>query len=258
MKLPNTLRQLMALTNPDTTNLSRRAAFKGLATVGVPVATAALAPTSLRAQSSGTSVVDVLNFALTLEYLEAEFYAMGLDADGLLSGELRDKIALIGDHEADHVEFLRSAISGAGGEPIDSPEFDFTAGGTFADVFSNEATFLALAQAFEDTGVRAYKGQAGNLMGSGDVLTAALQIHSVEARHASEIRRIRGSRGWIVEADNTSAPAAEAVYAGEDNTTHLGLDVNTVTSASSAQITAAYDEPLSREAVLDIAGLFLA
>jgi rubrerythrin len=57
---------------------------------------------------------------------------------------------------------------------------------------------LALAQAFEDTGVRAYKGQAANLMSKPDLLTAALQIHSVEARHASEVRRLRGQKDGLL------------------------------------------------------------
>ena len=80
-----------------------------------------------------------------------------------------------------------------------------TAGGTF-DTFGDYPTFQLLAQGFEDFGVRAYKGQAPNLMASDAVLTAALRIHSVEARHASEIRRLRGQKGWIPGND----PAATA------------------------------------------------
>ena len=244
--------------------IDRRSAFGELgrtlgkaATLGMPLA-AFLAPGNTRAQASGNTVIDVLNFALTLEYLEAEYYMMGLDSNGLLMGDMRDTIALIGQHETAHVEFLRSAISGAGGTPVEKPTFDFTAGGTFPNIFSDAPTFMAVAQAFEDTGVRAYKGQAGNLVGSGDVLTAALQIHSVEARHASMVRRMRDSKGWIVGAMNTTgAPAADAVYAGEDNVTHLGVDATTVTSVSRMELTEAFDEPLSREAVLNIASLFL-
>jgi|GEM_PF-4100513 len=56
--------------------------------------------------------------------------------------------------------------------------------------------FLELSQTFEDTGVKAYKGQAGNLITSPTLLTAALRIHSVEARHAAEIRRLRGEKAW--------------------------------------------------------------
>ncbi|MGB3798630.1 MAG: ferritin-like domain-containing protein, partial [Lewinella sp.] len=214
-------------------------------------------PGRARAQASGNTVIDVLNFALTLEYLEAEYYAMGLDSNGLLSGDTRATIALIGQHEQQHVEFLRSAISGAGGTAVEMPSFDFTAGGTFPNIFSDQPTFLAVAQAFEDTGVRAYKGQAGNLMGNGDVLTAALQIHSVEARHASMIRRMRGSKGWITgDTNTTGAPAADAVYAGEDQTTQLGLDM-TSSSVGRDQVTEAFDEPLEMQAVLDIASLFI-
>ena len=90
------------------------------------------------------------------------------------------------------------------------------------------------------------------------MLTAALRIHSVEARHASMIRRMRGSKGWITQATNTSAPAAAAVYAGEDNLTQLGLNAVTVTSVSADRVTEAYDEPLTMQQTLDIAGLFLA
>ncbi len=244
--------------------IDRRAAFGKLgrtlgkvATVGLPLA-AFFTPGRAGAQSSGDTVIDVLNFALTLEYLEAAYYAEGLDASGLLSGDMRDTIALIGQHENAHVEFLKSAISASGGMPVDEPSFDFTAGGNFPNIFSDAPTFLAVAQAFEDTGVRAYKGQAGNLMGNGDVLTAALQIHSVEARHASMIRRMRGSKGWITNAENTTgAAAADGVYAGENQVTQLGVDVTSVSTVDRAHITEAFDEPLAKQDVLDIASLFI-
>ncbi|MBB4078052.1 rubrerythrin [Lewinella aquimaris] len=266
MKLLKLFNQFEALADAEIQGkaTTRREAFSTfgrtvgkVATVALPL-TAFMAPSRAFAQSSSMSIAEVLNFALTLEYLEAEFYAMGLDADGLLSGDTRETVALISQHESAHVEFLRSAIGSLGMDPVESPEFDFTAGGTFEDVFNNEQVFLAVAQAFEDTGVRAYKGQATNLMGNGDILTAALQIHSVEARHASEIRRIRGSKGWITGATNTTgASAAAAVYAGEANVTHLGVDATTVTSVDTDHVTEAYDEPLSTQAVLDIAGLFI-
>jgi len=242
---------------------SRRDAFrqfgsiaKDVALVGLPLGAALLTPKTTYAQS-GSDVVDVLNFALTLEYLEAEFYMIGLDSSGLLTSDVREVIAQISKHEDAHVEFLRTAIGSVGGTPVDKPTFDFTAGGTFPDVFSNMQTYLALSQAFEDTGVRAYKGQAGNLLMQGDVLEAALQIHSVEARHAAEIRRMRGSKGWIVNAENTTAAAADPVYAGEDNVTQLGVDATSVTDVNRTAVTEAYDEPLSRQAVLDIASLFI-
>lgn len=248
-----------------TENQSRRDLFRNMgsiardiAKVAAPIGVALLKPNTAMAQTADASVEDVLNFALTLEYLEAEFYQMGLDTNGLLSGKERSVVEQISLHENVHVTFLQAAISGSGGTPVEKPDFDFTAGGNFADVFSNPTTFMALAQAFEDTGVRAYKGQAANLMGNRDVLRAALQIHSVEARHASEVRRLRNSKGWITNAMNTTAPAAAAVYAGEDNVTHLGVDARSVVTVDMAGLTEAYDEPLTTGEVLAIAGLFIA
>ncbi|MDP9041233.1 MAG: ferritin-like domain-containing protein, partial [Bacteroidota bacterium] len=200
-----------------------------------------------------TSAVDVLNFALTLEYLEAKFYQMGLSA-GIVPSSDMTVITQIGKHETSHVATLKAAISSAGGTPVAEPTFDFTAGGSFPDVFTNYATFLTLANAFEDTGVRAYKGQAPNLLGT-DLLTAALDIHSVEARHASEIRRLRGQKGWITGNMTTGVPAA--IYAGEDNVTQGGVDVTTITTVPAASITEAFDEPLTMAQVLAIAKPFI-
>ena len=140
-------------------------------------------------------IVEVLNFALTLEYLEDEFYRTALQSNNLIPAETKSTFETIGKHEAAHVALLSDAL---GPQAVKKPEFDFTAKGAFGDVFSNYKTFLALSQAFEDTGVRAYKGQAGNLKGSDEILTTALQIHSVEARHAAEVRLIRGQPAWII------------------------------------------------------------
>ncbi len=201
-----------------------------------------------------TSAVDVLNFALTLEYLESTFYSTALNSSGLIPSTDTAVISQISKHETDHVATLSAAIKTAGGTPVVSPKFDFTAGGTYPDVFTNYQTFLVLANAFEDTGVRAYKGQAANLLGT-DLLTAALDIHSVEARHASEIRRIRGQKGWI--SGNMTAGVPDVVYTGEDNVTQGGVDVTTVTQVSAAYVMEAFDEPLTMDQVLAIASPFI-
>jgi rubrerythrin len=247
-----------------TSVLSRRHAFrqfgsiaKDAALLAIPFGAAMMTPSRAMAQVTNPTIVDVLNFALTLEYLESEFYAMGLDTNGLLTGDARSVVEQISKHEDAHVSFLTTTITSLNGTPVTKPSFDFTANGNFPTVFSSADTFFALAQAFEDTGVRAYKGQAGNLLGTGDVLQAALQIHSVEARHASEVRRLRGSKGWITQAVNTTAPAAAPVYAGEDNTTHLGVDFKPVVTVGDDALTEAFDEPLTKDQVLAIASLFI-
>ena len=197
-------------------------------------------------------VLDTLNFALTLEYLEAEFYNIGVAQTTLIPASDMAIFKQIQQHENAHVTFLKAAITGAGGTPVAKPNFDFTGGknmggGPFADYKMNYQTFLALSQAFEDTGVRAYKGQAGNLITNNDVLTAALQIHSVEARHAAQVRRLRGQKGWITGKE-TDVTAIQAVYNGEENTMQGGVNVAD---------TAAFDEPMSKTDVLAIASIFI-
>lgn len=254
--------------------VSRREAFSGmgawgagLALASMPIAMTAMAKRAA-AQGGGLpdTVVNVFNFALVLEYLEAEFYNMGLAADGLIPSNVRDVFQTISDHENEHVAFLKMVL---GSQAARKPEFDFTAGGMFPDVFSNYATFVTLAQGFEDTGVRAYKGQAPKLLGVPAALTAALRIHSVEARHASEVRRLAGSpaeEGWI-PFDNTDVAALQAVYAGEAEVVHAGINaVEAVTDAAVREalsgdelreaVTEAFDEPLGLREVLAIAGMF--
>lgn len=213
------------------------------------------------AKAQSTSVIRTLNFALLLEYLERDFYKMALDASGLIPTDHRPVFIQIHKHEAAHVEFLRAALGSAQGNV---PVFDFTAGGMFPNGFTDYATFLTLSQAFEDTGVRAYKGQAGNLQSADDILTAALQIHSVEARHASQVRRLRGMhsdmmiKGWITNAESNGAP--QAVYAGEDNTIHATIDLNDIGSLSDISMeakTESFDEPLTFNEVFAIVKPFV-
>lgn len=243
---------------------SRRAALRSLGKVGLGLAFAS-APAILassgkayasgvRSQAGGRSVNDVLNFALTLEYLERNFYNQALATDGLIPADARPLFETIAAHEAAHVTYLETAL---GDDAIEEPTFDFTAGGTL-DPFTNYNTFLLLSQAFEDTGVRAYKGQVIFLTDAEDVLTDALGIHSVEARHASKVRRVRGLQGWI-PGDQPGAPAAvAAVYAGMNQTVKYNVDVPAVSGVGAEAVTEAWDEPLSTEDVLAIVAPFLA
>ena len=197
-------------------------------------------------------VVDVLNFALTLEHLEAEFYTRGLESGGLLAGAMRTAADQIRKHEIAHVRVLSELLGGAA---IGKPTFDYTAGGTYPDVFSSARTFMTVAQAFEDTGVRAYKGQAAHIMTQRTLLRQALQIHSVEARHAAQIRRLRMQEGWITGSDGGAVPdGASDVYSGEGNTFHFIL---AQPSSNESTLTASFDEPLTKSQVLSIVDPFI-
>jgi rubrerythrin len=231
-------------------------------------------------QSTSTQILDVLNFALTLEYLEAEFYNTGLAANGLIpAGADRMAIQVIADHENDHVRFLMSTIRALGGTPVPKPTFDFTAGngsqmGPLAGVFSNYNLFLAVAQTFEDTGVRAYKGQAPNLKSSNEVLRAALRIHSVEARHAAHVREMRSRRSGDPLVDNTpplqpwitgnnsgiNSPLVQASYDGEELTVQAGVNIVGINgfAITAEDASEAFDEPLTKAQVLAIVDPFIA
>ncbi|RAU83790.1 ferritin-like domain-containing protein [Pontibacter arcticus] len=242
---------------------SRRAAFKNISGFSKKIAVAAvpLALGSLFTKAYGQSnnaIVDTLQFALTLEYLEDEFYRLGLASSTAVAAANRPVIEQISKHEAAHVKFLQDTLRSLNATPVPKPTFDFSAGGAFADWNTNPATFLALAQAFEDTGVRAYKGQAGNLIASSAVLTAALQIHSVEARHAAEIRKIRGLKSWITGNERGAGMPAptQAVYNGEEVTTQATVNIASG-GISVGAASEAFDEPLEKQAVLDIANLFI-
>jgi len=255
----------------------RRAAIKNMSGFGKKIALSAL-PLALgslfqKAYGQTTStVVDVLKFAFTLENLEAEFYKMGVSTSGLIPAGTPAVAALtlIRDDENKHVKFLSDTIkllSGAAPTAMSFSNFDYTAKGAFPTVFSNYATFLTLAQAFEDTGVRAYKGQATNLMGTANrtVLAAALGIHSVEARHASHLRQMRKAMGidlkpWITGNNSGGLPAA--IYAGEELETQAGAKITGIAAdgvtVSVAAATEAFDEPLNSAQVLAIVTPFLA
>jgi len=277
----NILKFIESFTNDDLmlSKGSRRDSFtqfgsigKGLALASVPFGLSALAGGKAFAANGQAVAADTpigaLQLALTLEYLENEYYAMGL-ASGVIplsenAGRDRKVFEQIAAHEADHVAFLIAGLGGtASANFVAKPNFDFTVGGAF-DPFNDYPTFLALAQAFEDTGVRAYKGQAGNLITTPDLLTAALQIHSVEARHASEVRRLRGQKGWIVGKDRGGLPSqAQAVYDGEENTTQAGFNAASVSNGSagpaipSSAGSEAFDEPMSGATAVAIASLFI-
>jgi len=160
---------------------------RGAIAAGAAYGALAAGPLMKRAFAQGGASqgdLDILNFALTLEYLEAAFYEQAL-SDLKPKGDLGSLVETISSDENEHVEALESTISDLGGEPVKAPEVDF------GDAFASEDAFLELAQTFEDTGVSAYNGAAPSLE-SKELLATAGGIVQVEARHAAAIRLLRG------------------------------------------------------------------
>jgi rubrerythrin len=157
--------------------------LKGVLAAGAVYGTFMVAPFIRSAfGAAGSSDVDILNFALTLEYLESTFYAEATKR-AKASGELQKLIKLLASDEKQHVEALAGTIKKLGGKPVKEPKFNFE--------YSDEKGFLELAKTFEDTGVSAYNG-AAPMIKSKEVLGAAGSIVQVEARHAAAIRLVNG------------------------------------------------------------------
>src|SRR3954471_4639384 len=156
-------------------------------------------PAFARAASVPKGDVDILNYALTLEYLESAFYAEAV-SKGALSGEYARFAKTVQAHEDAHVQALKKVL---GSKAVKKPAFDFK--GTTA----KQDTFAQTAITLEDTGVKAYQGQAPNIKTPG-ILAAAISIHPVEARHAAWIRSIVGhGSGPPSPAPDAFNPAAD-------------------------------------------------
>jgi len=233
-------------------------------------------------QTSTAGIVYSLNFALELEYLEYNFYYQGNNTGGLIPAADLPGFQTIASQELEHINFLTSVITTLGGVPytpsnynpasnnpayIPTGTYDFTAGSIFP-TFSNYSTFLVLAQTFEDTGVRAYKGQTPVFFGSATLLQQVLELSCVEGRHAAHVRLVRRMTGaaapdypapWIT---NNIPPivALQANYLGEDNVTQQGVVITSLKDITGtipeASATAAFDEPLLQSTVTSLIAPF--
>jgi rubrerythrin len=249
----------------------RRAAIKNITSFGskvamaaVPFALGTMLKRAYAADAAKPAIADVLNYALTLENMQASFYNQSTGANTIIPAETQAYIKTIRDDENQHVGILKTVINRLGATPAPAPEFDFSGGngtktGPFQDIFTDYNVFLKVALAFEDTGVRAYKGQLPNLLSNQDILKVAFSIHAVEARHAVAIRQLLKLSAWINStatlANDTGITEIDANYNGEQNTiqgtvdiTKLpGLNANTTPATVAA---AAFDEPLSMDQTL--------
>ena len=261
---------------------SRRAVFSSL---GTAAKRSALAATPLflgalfqKAYAGTTATaVEVLQYALALELFEQDFYKKVQNSTQYAGASAADKAAIdqIRKHEDSHATLLSGAVKSMGVTPVTDVKFKSAVFATLTTFKTGPAATsqLGIAQLLEDTGVRAYKGRAGELLGT-DLLTVALQIHSVEARHASKIRTMRGQRAWVNPNDDlaahpvyTSGTTAGSdpgqfklvvpAYAGpsptENNTTQSGVSITTGlgTTYTAVDAAASFDEYLQVAEVLD-------
>jgi hypothetical protein len=190
-------------------SLVRTGAIAGgavLAFGGAGLARVAAQDSTPMAEAPFGGPIDVLNYALTLEHLEAAFYRDGLatigqagiTALGFMPGVF-DYLGEIGAHEAAHVTTLTDVITQLGGSPVAEQMYDFG--------YTDAASFLQVAQALEDTGVAAYQGAAQYLIDNDDLLTAALTIHGVEARHAAYVAILNGQNPYPDAVNATLTPS---------------------------------------------------
>jgi hypothetical protein len=150
--------------------------------------------------------LDVLNYALVLEYLEAEYYRQGVAAN-LLSGVEAEYLANIASDEVTHVAALTSTITQLGGEPAPSPAVDF------GESFSSREQMLETAYRFENSCMQGYLGAGAHIFGEKQLVAVALSIYGVEARHAALIGLMAGK------------PAAGGVFKGPVETPYTRQQV---------------------------------
>jgi rubrerythrin len=149
---------------------------------GTTTTTSAQPGGSSETEQFGKGDVGILNYALTLEYLETAFYA-DVVKSGLFKGADLATIRKFGEEEAEHVSALTAAVKQLGGKPAPEPKTEFP--------LKSAKSVLELAGTVENLGAAAYLGQAANIK-SPEVLASALAIHSVEGRHAAALNTLLG------------------------------------------------------------------
>jgi rubrerythrin len=180
-KDPVSRRKFMALTGGSAAAAAFLAACGSDSGTTTTTSTAMSGGTSETAQF-GKGDVGILNYALTLEYLETAFYA-DVVKSGLFKGADLATIRKFGEEEAEHVAALTAAVKQLGGKPAPEPKTEFP--------LKSAKSVLELASTVENLGAAAYLGQAANIA-SPEVLASALAIHSVEGRHASALNTLLG------------------------------------------------------------------
>lgn len=215
------------------------------------------------------NLIDTLNYALMLKYMQHELYRIALDAkEPLIPEDAMDAFKKILADKQGHVDILKFLINDLGGTVNDAPSFDFSGGqgktvGPFAKVFNNYLSFLEMAQMMEDSIVRAYIHVAGSLTSRDTLIYHIFKIRSMDSRHAAHIRAIRvpyGVKPWITKNETgIDNPAVIPFYANEQNTVQKGINMVGVNGypLDAAAVTEAFDEPIDRPAATDLFGMFV-
>lgn len=178
--------------------VDRRRFLTGAAIIGVGSTLAVSRwrdPVALAQANPGD--LEILNYALTLEYLESDFYMQGLQG-GILQGRELELVDPIAQHEAAHVTALTDTINQLGGTPAERPQFTYPDG-----LFTDRNMFLQQASVFEELGVNAYHGQI-TAIESKDILAAAAAIAGVESRHAAVLADIIGGNPFPAPVEDSS------------------------------------------------------
>lgn len=186
VKDPVSRRQFMALTGGSAAAAAFLAACGGdddsTTTTGTTGTATESAGGGGETAQFGKGDLGILNYALTLEYLETAFYA-DVVKSGLFKGAELETIRKFGQQEAEHVAALTAAVKSLGGKPAPQPKTEFP--------LKDAKSVLELASTVENLGAAAYLGQAARIK-SPEVLASALAIHTVEGRHASALNTLLG------------------------------------------------------------------
>lgn len=234
----------------------RRAFLKSAGLIAAGAATLGIVAGSPDVAHAALTDTQILNFALNLEYLEAEFYLAAVTGSGLASSDttgtgtagavtggskvdfksnlIKEYASEIANDEQAHVKFLRTALGASSvARPAINLKTSFTAAARAAgliknnqkfDAFANEDNFLLAAFIFEDVGVTAYKGAAALITDKG-ILEAAAGLLAVEAYHAGEIRTLLASKGFFAQA-NAISDARDSLDGGTDLDQGIGKKKN--------------------------------
>ncbi len=250
-----------------------------VALAAVPLALGSLFKKA-EAQTTGDTVMQALNFCLEMEFFAYNFYHTGNNTGALVRDIDKASLNIVEDQKLAHIKYLMTAITNLGGVPytpknydataanpyyIHTGTYDFTAGGKWA-TFSDYPTFIALAEAFEDTILGGYKGELYAVLNDKNALEQMMRLQCANARHASHVRYIRRLLDYALAPEhpapwitNNIPPLAglQAFYNGEELQGQEGIDITTLPgTVPAASATAAFDEPKDKGSVLTLLAPF--